>query len=135
MMSTPSRDAVHGVILTSILFLILLCIVFGAISCGLFTPAFKTKALPTVDFLTLSEVRDTSYCNARTAGQPFSGAFFDTRDSAFDAVEIDSVYRRPLDDFSVRRANDSLGTLSQSWYQREKSILIATYRTLKGGRP
>lgn len=103
-------------------------------SCGLFTPAFKTKALPSVDFLTLSEVRDTSYCNARSAGQPFSGAFFDTRDSALNAVEIDTVYSRPLEDLSRFRPLDSLGTLSPSFYQREKSILIATYRTLKGGR-
>ena len=103
-------------------------------SCGLFTPAIKTKALPSVDFLTLSEVRDTSYCNVRTAGRPFDGAFYDARDSAFNSVQFDSVYSCPLFDFDKMRVQDSLGILSTSFYQREKSILITTYNVLKGGR-
>lgn len=104
-------------------------------SCGFFTSGFKTKALPSVDFLTLAEVRDTSYCNSRSMGGSFQGLFFfDTRDSAFSSVEIDSAYSRPLFDFDKMRDRDSLGTLSRSFYLREKENLVQTYNILKGGR-
>jgi hypothetical protein len=95
--------------------------------CAAFT--HTPAAVPSKDFLAVQELRDTSYFQFRSIGAPFSGTYYDARDSAYSTVIIDPVYAHALNVDDLR-AGDSLGVYNGSFLQAEKQVLASAYKII-----